>query len=255
MECNDCKNQKECKAKVLDSQTFVEGETTHLSPMPDAKNALAKIPVVLSESEVEVDVESTIEFGEPVLEIKRIKKNVYLTQCKLIPYFVKEYGRLTGKVFLKGFVRKNIEYATKKCFGYKSISGDIHHLTVNIPFETVAKIELDEMPIIKDTEEPIIIEFGLPYQCEKACSPTLIGDIPCEEYFEFKENFNEPFFCEIEKAKVIEIDMHNDMDSIKGFPVERTFSCLTEKMMVLIRFKVLQRQQVVVGQDYFPCKE
>ena len=72
-----------------------------------------KIPVVLTECTVTITVESSLKLEDVVLEIKHIRKNVYLNQCKLIPN--SENGKPnTGILFLDGFIRKNIEYSTKE---------------------------------------------------------------------------------------------------------------------------------------------
>ena len=65
---------------------------------------------------------------EPFFEIKRITKNVYLTQCKLLPRsgkIGKDGTLISGKLFISGFVRKNIEYATADCVDKDGISGRI----------------------------------------------------------------------------------------------------------------------------------
>jgi len=66
---------------------------------------------------IQVDVESVIQLEEPALEIKRVKKNLFITQCKLIDtgFDYECKGKRTGKLFLSGYVRKNIEYATADC--------------------------------------------------------------------------------------------------------------------------------------------
>ena len=75
---------------------------------------VVKIPVVLVETNITIPVEATITLDQTVMEIKRIKKNVFLTQSRLIP-FSQDNRENTGIVFIEGFVRKNIEYATQTC--------------------------------------------------------------------------------------------------------------------------------------------
>ena len=42
---------------------------------------------------------------------------------------------LSGKLFISGFVRKNIEYATADCIDKKVVSGRIAHTTVDVHFQ------------------------------------------------------------------------------------------------------------------------
>ena len=74
------------------------------------------MPVVLGQYNIQIPMHAEIEFptGQRVLEIKDIKKRVYLTQCKLISV-ARSSDRCstadTGKLYISGFVRKNIKYA------------------------------------------------------------------------------------------------------------------------------------------------
>jgi len=97
--------------------------------------AFVKIPVVLAEVNITIPVEATITLDQPAIEIKRIKKNVYLTQSRIIPFSQDDQFN-TGILFIAGFIRKNIEYATKTCrtAGTPNVCGDIRHCTVEVPF-------------------------------------------------------------------------------------------------------------------------
>src|SRR5690242_9830723 len=95
-------SDRNCKAGIIKSQTLPEVFSEALTPKGNERPVVGKIPVVLAEPVVQVDVESVIQLEEPAFEIKRIKKNVFVTQCKLIDTGC---GK-TGKLFLSGFVRK-----------------------------------------------------------------------------------------------------------------------------------------------------
>src|SRR5690554_4118191 len=81
-------------------------ENTPVTISALGSGAVAKIPVVLSQMTVQAHVNSVITLPEYAYEIKRIRKNLKITQCLLI--------QNTNILFLKGFIRKNIEYATRK---------------------------------------------------------------------------------------------------------------------------------------------
>ena len=50
-----------------------------------------KVPVVLAEPTLQIVVESNIELCPPATEIKRVKKNVFLEQVKLVPVALYTY--------------------------------------------------------------------------------------------------------------------------------------------------------------------
>ncbi|MDF2486790.1 MAG: hypothetical protein K0R46_2958, partial [Herbinix sp.] len=91
----DC--EKECNAAVLKADTLTSADNY---PWWGGDY---KIPKVLAEFIIQIDSEATIRLNEPAYEIKRIEKQVFLTQCRFIPP--------TNKVFIEGYIRKNIEYA------------------------------------------------------------------------------------------------------------------------------------------------
>ncbi len=94
----------------------VEGQTQ--TPLADTAapiitpNALVKVPVVLAERTIQIVVESNVPLDPPAVEIKRVLKNVFLTQCKLVPVAFApvagtNYRRVTrAKLFVEGYIRK-----------------------------------------------------------------------------------------------------------------------------------------------------
>lgn len=219
---------KECNGEVIESKTLNECDNHQWRP------GYAKIPVVLGEFTVQVDVEAKIKLEEPAIEIKRIKKNVFLTQCRFIAG--------TDKLFLSGFVRKNIEFATKKCVTESAISGDIKDTTVFIPFHCVTKVRLDRYPVL--------FENGITSETEYLDKKSTGKDINEKDLADF-ENFNEKIFCELVSAQIFEADIDNDSEFIKEFPKEHEFQTFTEKMVIYITLKLLQKQQVY----YFLSKQ
>ncbi|WP_438285224.1 DUF7852 domain-containing protein, partial [Bacillus toyonensis] len=55
------------------------------TPITTPGAPIVKIPVVLAERTIQIVVESDISLDPPAVEIKRILKNAFLTQCKLVP--------------------------------------------------------------------------------------------------------------------------------------------------------------------------
>ncbi|MFA9559714.1 CsxC family protein [Evansella sp. AB-rgal1] len=211
---------------------------------------IVKLPVVLAEEEVQLDINANIEFPEPVLEIKEIKKNLKITQCRLL--------LPTNKLFIKGFVRKNIQYATPKYGNKKSVVSNIRSLTIDVPFSTVTEVDFINKPTFKllpDSQEfTYFSKSKLPkghHSSEKLLSTDL------SQYNQISgEEFNELPYCEIVSSHFIELDKALDrkmgeVENYRGEEIEApfeegTFTKVEEKMVVEVKIKVLQDQQVEI---------
>lgn len=226
--CQNSCHKEECKGAIVETSTLTQSPNF---PVPEIYDF--KIPVVLSEFTVQIDVESKIKLAEPAIEIKRIKKNLYLTECRLVAG--------TCKVFFKGFVRKNIEYATKDSLGKNSICGDIKHTTVNVPFQCITPVTFTKNPKIESNPAPMISQYLEDQKC--GCEEKCGCDMK-ETDMMTKEYFNEKVYCELVSAKIYEADIVEECEKIECHPVEHVFQKFTEKEVLLIKVKLLQNQQV-----------
>lgn len=261
--CSDGK--KFCTNVSGGSQLACPNEPVKIYPVNVKKRVIAKIPVVLAEIEVQIDVHSTISLPEEALEIKQITKKLKLIQCRLLSTFRDEFHdknrdeyedkRDKFKLFLEGFVRKNIEYSVVNCKSKHGICGDIRHCTVDVPFSCVTTIEefngSPPLPIIfnkkKDFEffksEPLPPNFP-----EK--DHLLSGDLSEFNQCSF-EYFNELPYCELISSKICELDEYLNRQPVHKAPFEeRTFNKFSEKMVIDLTLKVLQNQQVFVAPFY-----
>ena len=212
-----------------------------------------KLPVLLAETNITIPVEATIKLDRNVKEIKRIKKNVFLTQSRLMPNFPSTTPPTTAILFIEGFIRKNIEYATQDCPTATAIAsnycGDIRHCTVETPFCFTTVIDvLRATPIFTPNTTPLELEFFTDrIQGCDICADPVLGRNPCDQSFQFTEFFNEKPYVELVSAVVTEVDIHKNITSQPcETPTEQTFICLTEKIVVNLTLKVLQNQQVRV---------
>jgi hypothetical protein len=228
------------QAESITEQVDVEPMVINAGPV------VVKVPVVLAETNITIPVEATITLDQNVMEIKRIKKNVFLTQSRLIP-FSQDSQTGTGILFIAGFVRKNIEYATQTCPVGTSgnICGDIRHCTVQVPFNFTTRISFLRLPVFNENTTPSELEFFTDKLegCD-SCADSVIGRNPCDQNFFFTEFFNEKPYVELVKADITEIDIHTKPTSSCDNPTEQTFTLLTEKIVVNLTLKVLQNQQV-----------
>ena len=209
---------------------------------------VVKLPVVLAEVNVTIPVEAAIKLDKEVIEVKRIRKNVFLTQSRIIPFSQdSEFG--TGILFIEGFIRKNIEYATKTCStpNTPNLCGYIRHCTVEVPFSFSTRITFIRQPIFTPNFGPSELQFFTDKRkgCD-SCADPIIGRNVCDQSFFNIEIFNEKPFTELVRAEIAEVDIHTRPYSTCNAPIEQYFTELTEKVVVNLTLKVLQKQQVNV---------
>ena len=245
---SDCKENRPC-ATV---QTQVESITEQIDVTPATictGPVVVKLPVVIAETNITIPVEATITLDQTATEIKRIKKNVFLTQSRLIP-FSQDSRTGTGILFIAGFIRKNIEYATKSCPSCVSanICGDIRHCTVQVPFNFSTRVTFLRPPIFTEDTTPNKLEFFTDKLegCDECADPVL-GRNPCDQNSSFIEIFNEKPYAELVRADITEIDIHTNPNSCCKNPAEQTFTQLTEKIVINLTLKVLQNQQIKIA--------
>ncbi|MBM7645106.1 hypothetical protein JOD45_001317 [Scopulibacillus daqui] len=234
------------------SSSLSETTNTPVTPTITTGTPYVKVPVVLAETTVHIDMDSTINFPDPVLEIKDIKKNLKVTQCRLL--------LPTNRLFIRGFVRKTILYTTP-CKGSRNcLSSEIRSLTVDVPFSTVTPITFINRPVFNagtaTTEFDYFTSSSLPWGCED--DKLLSGDF-CKFNQVSTETFNEPTFCELISSRFVELDeaigrkmgcVTNECGEDIEAPFEEgTFKSIEEKMVVELTLKVLQKQQIRVSSN------
>lgn len=216
-----------------------------------ATGATVKIPVVLAELTLQVNINSTITLPEPALDVKNIKKRVKVTQCLLIQDPMTPAGPTT--LSIKGFIRKNIDYSTRLCFNMEGVCGDIRHCTVDVPFSCMA-------PVIFNGATPASILLNTADEFEFFRSQPLSGPGFAEkdrllsgDLSEFnqvsQEFFNELPFCELISARIVEFDefLNRRRPKTANFPFEeKEFRQIEEKLVLFLTLKILQNQQVSI---------
>ncbi|KZL91209.1 hypothetical protein CLMAG_29670 [Clostridium magnum DSM 2767] len=208
---------------------------------------MINVPVVLSEPKVTISIVSSIKLQYPALEIKRIRKNVYLTQCKLIPNSG-DGDPDVGIIFISGFIRKNIEYATKNCTNKNALCGNIKHTTVKVPFNCTTRIIFLNRPIFIENFTQNEVEMSKNFI--KTCDPgenTILGDTLCEQNLKFTELFNEEIFCKLVKSEIIQCDIfENPTKSKYQTPINYMLKDIKEKIVMNLTIKILQNQQLKI---------
>lgn len=240
-----CKPGKSVCTDVT-STTLVDAENYPVDLAPIVSGVVAKIPVVLAELTVQVNVDSIIELPEPAIEIKNIKKHLKITQCLLL--------QDTNMLFVKGFVRKNIEYATLGCSNAKGICGDIKHCTIDVPFKFTTPVEFNGIAPARirnrsESEFQYFRQRDL-FGPEFADKDKLLSGDLSEFNQTTTEYFNELPFCELISSRIVEFDEFLNPTKPHKVTVpfeERIFKNIEEKMVIFITLKILQKRQVAIG--------
>ena len=89
--------------------------------------------VPLADFELEVDVEADIDLPTPAREIKSVRKNVTLKQCRAVP---SSQSPKIVKVFITGVLHKNIQFI-EECSGF------VRDHSVDVVFTTIKRVKLD----------------------------------------------------------------------------------------------------------------
>ena len=216
--------------------------TTHV-PIKDEKvkpcvlhkdsKPVIKVPTVLAETTIQIVVEANIPLDPPAVEIKRVSKDVFLTQCELVPSdFGKEIcpGVFTvkrAKLFIEGFIRKDIEYASADC------NGVIRDRIATVPFSGFVDLKGDDFLLY-----PILGESSGSRSRFIAPKNNEMGRLD-KYFFENSVFYNEQPYCELISANFFELDF-----SPQAVSAGTTFDTLREKIVLELKLKVLQTRQV-----------
>lgn len=225
------------KEVKVETRAITEIESEPIYPTGRCGPVLARIPVVVSQSKVHIDIESKVCFDHSVIDIYSHSRNVYLTECKLLNLGSKRYG----KIYLNGYVSENIAYAAN-CLndrGYednKSTSADMLYKTFKLPFECVTKIEYCTCPVFKTSNK--FIPVALPDK---------------ENNLEDSYFTDERLFCELDEASICESNVARKkrFSGINRGEDICAFDTLTEYMVLSMTFTLLQWQQVRIP-GYYP---
>jgi hypothetical protein len=231
--CNSyhgCPPQSSCdEAKTL------RVDCDSVSSPPYGRNLnyrIADIDVPLAVVDLQVDVESDIYLPTPAREIKQMKRNVSLTQCKAI---ISSMNNGVVKLFVSGTVHKNIQYV-EQCSGY------VRDYSVEVPFTCIEAVKVYNEP----SEEMFSKKTSVKER--RFIDKKGHGADNCTSGAFTYEYYNEPIECKLLSSSV------NDFDLYKDFDAWGRFSRITEKMEVVLCIKLLQKQQVNLDNDGQACE-
>jgi len=179
--------------------------------------------VPLAEIELMGNLEAKIKLPTPAKEIKNIRKNVFLTQCKAVPSL---NGPHFVSLFITGFIYKNIQYVDG--------SGYIRSYETEVPFSCTQTIELSNLRDLAFTSlKNTMLERRELAKNQHGADQGQYSQVN----FEF---FNEPIECKMLASFI------NEVDVLKKYNKLGHFKKITEKMEIILFLKLLQTQQVAL---------
>jgi hypothetical protein len=215
---NDCPPRLQCD--TVDSKS---GEC-NITPF-DISGEIEQ-RVVLADVLVQTQVEADIKLPTFANDIKQIKKNVKLTQCRVVRNSF-DPTNFSAKLFVEGFVHKNIQFV-EDCFG------NLKDFSVNVPFKCFQRVPLSQ---------PALFPFG-EFSSKSSnlferreISKDGFGADECTLGSMHLEVFTEPIQCKLLFAGVDELDILTNFDNFGRF------NKITEKMDVVLGIKLFQLQQ------------
>ena len=242
-------------SKIVTGGTQCDCPSVTVAITPDITSGTVKVPVILNTIQVTIPVDSIITLPEPALEIKDIKPKVKITQCLLLqaPPLNGADFNLNGTVLsIKGFVRKNLNYATRMCSNPQGVCGDIRHCTVDVPFSCMTGVSFVTPPatVLANTSDEFEFfrkqQLSGPGFAEK--DHLLSGDF--SEFNQVsQEFFNELPFCELLDARIVDYNEYLNRRRPRGSNLpfeEKEFKQLEEKMVVVVTLNILQKRQVPI---------
>lgn len=234
----DCVSVESCVACIKSCKTeIIEG----------IGGVVSLVPVVLAQFELQVDIVSNDKLPENIIEIKNVDNNIKITQCILI--------QTTNALFVKGYVRKNIQYTTITCSNSEGTCGDFKHCTIDIPFECSTSIDfngIDPEPIIPNSKVEFEYYKVTDLPNEFAEKDKLISGDMSEYNQESTEHFNRLPYCNLVSAKVVEANEYINMERKNdNLPFEeKEFDEIETKMVLYIELELLQERDVLIPPKY-----
>lgn len=220
------------ESKILECETLVKCYSSQHSTILEKNIFMTKIPIVLSELEVEITLDREIELIDNATYVNIESKHTVITECNVIPY--------TNNLFIEGYVQKYIEFYEKDNTIDSSVNGLLKHITVNLPFKVATEVPFQVKPKYGNTvRKPLEIlkKSGLKKEST--------------EYSWFYYNKpQDPIYCELQWVKILETNTLSNLykKNESNYEKHKDLEKLLIKMALHIGLKVLQNQSVYLEQ-------
>jgi len=258
---NILKSLQECCTESIVHENDVE--PNNLSDNKNAKDKamtsnnekwVATLPIIIAEKNIDIPIESIFKLKSPALDIKNLKKDVYITSSSLLPMYENKdiSASSNGKLFLEGFIRNKLDFSIAKEAHDSIINLDTESVIIYIPFKYTTLIHYKVLPVFSKEESEDYIPIYMSSDCEDfhedyhetSNDYTNKKDTQSEEYI----NCNIPTInCEINEITIHETYTLLDKTPFnKDFPIEMNFHTIKEEIIIKLSLTLLQKRSVVM---------
>jgi len=193
---------------------------------------------------VSIPAEAIITLPRHALEIKTITKNLKITQCRFFnspPPISVGKPQDTPKLFMGGFVRKDIQYSEVKHHTATTVEGVIRDFVIDIPIScavdlgktlAVPSLQFDHQQVYADLRTMPLPSGSL------ANDKLMMGDLVEHNVISYNP-LNLPPTCELVYCQINEMDDALDRSPLPGRPFEEgVFRTIQMKMVVIVQLKL-----------------
>lgn len=232
---NDNKNDNDmsrcnihCESEILECNTIIKCNSKQYNKVEE-NMIIAKVPIILSQVELEINIEHELELEIKTNYISSESKHTVIKECNIVPH--------TNNLFIEGYVEKYIEYS-----GIENIEtlsgGKLKHMTIRLPFKAVTHVPFDIKPrygkVTKKSVE-VLKSIGLNKEVK-------------EQSWVYYNKPEDKVYCELDWVKILEtniIDILGNKNEVvrKNQLGEKVIM----KMALHIGLKVLQNQSVFIS--------
>lgn len=240
---------KEKKSIKKEEEPIINCSNQEVEITALTSGAIAKIPVVLAAFTLRINLNSLIEFSEPIFQIKEIIKKVNINQCTLV--------QDTNTIFIKGFVNKEISYYTGASTKDDVVYGAVERVTAEIPFKCTTLIKYNIMKpekVKKSTTEEfkyVINNESISDDNEYEVEAETIEDFIYEDSSYINqvvtEYYNEAPYCEVVCSKIVETEkiiVNRKID--KDIEKIQKLHAIEGEGVLYITIRVLQKKLVSI---------
>ncbi|MBM7871746.1 hypothetical protein JOC70_003256 [Clostridium pascui] len=177
-----------CKAKVSNNTVLECCSSKNIKSKFIKEPVVCKLPVIISQIEIPICIETLTKFNEPAFKIIDVNKEVFLESCNLI--------NNSNKLFIKGFIRENITYSNINCVTEHAVSGNVKSLEVDISFKCSTKVYFNNPPVLNNKI------------CCKLCSTNILGTMSQEGIKVLKNKLPETYtFREVTQKIILNLGL------------------------------------------------
>ncbi|MFL0252677.1 hypothetical protein ACJDT4_19875 [Clostridium neuense] len=198
-------------------------KSTFVTDNDKQETIAVRLPVVIAETTININLENTINFTRDVISIIDIRRKAIIKRCKLISQI--------NRLFLDGVVVKSIEYSEETKHNSSRLEGKAKNLTIKIPFECAVGIEYIHAPITCE-------EF---YEGDK-----IIRMSENEKSFVDRQQEIDDIYCELVSTEFKELNVKDKIKLINEAKKMSTFKQIKQSMSMDIKVRLLQKQIIFI---------